>query len=203
MILGAVSISGVIALASQEAEGAAWRSRSTRTATHAIFPAGNPVDKWGVSTLTGTLIVVDESFLLLAPTMYRPLWVWRVSAAVCGAYVIATAAMAARVLILSRQQQRVLSVAVEAPPPGAAIEALPPARRWWRPRARDSARGAIEGSRSGNNSGGDGDTTTAEALRGSGVGAAFSVAGVPPCPVAAGGVPRLARWGNNRGSDWV
>jgi len=203
VILGAVSISGVIALTSQEAAGAAWRARSTRTATRALFPAGNPVNKWGVSTLAGTLVVVDESFLLLAPTMYRPLWVWRVSAVVCGVYVIAAAAMSARVLFVAGQQRRVLRVAVEAPPPGAMREALRRARRWWRPHAHDSAQGAIEGSRIGRDRGGDGGTTAAEAWRGSGVGAALSVAGVPPCPVSAEGVPRPPRWGGDGGNDRV
>jgi len=193
VILGAVSLSGVIALASQEAAGAAWRARSTRTATHAVFPAGNPVNEWGVPTLAGTLVVVDESFLLLAPTMYRPLWVWQVSVTVCGVYVAAVAAMAARVLFVARQQQCVLHVAVEAPPPNAANEALPRARRWWQLHARDSARGAIEGSRVHQNSGGAGGTAAAGAWRGSGVGAALSGAGVPPCPVSAGGVSSVGR----------
>jgi len=193
VILGAVSISGVIALASQEAAGAAWRARSTRTATHAFFPAGSPVDQFGVPILTGTLVVVDESFLLLAPTMYRPLWVWRVSAAVCGVYVLAAAAMAARVLFVAGQQRRVIRDAVETPPSGAAREALPRARRWWRPQACDNSQGAIEGSRFGHDIGDGGGTTAAEARRSSGVGAASPGAGVPPCPISAGGVPRLPR----------
>ena len=107
VVLGAVSISGVVALASQEAAGAAWRARSTRTATHAAFAAGDAVNEWGVPTLAGTLVVVDNSFLLLAPTMYRPVQVWRVAAAVCVAYIVAAAAMAARVLFLAWQQRRV------------------------------------------------------------------------------------------------
>jgi len=107
VVLGAVSISGVVALASQEAAGAAWRARSTRTATHAAFAAGDAVNEWGIPTLAGTLIVVDKSFLLLAPTMYRPVQVWRVAAAVCVAYIVAASAMAARVLFLAWQQRRV------------------------------------------------------------------------------------------------
>jgi len=74
VILGAVSMSGVVALVSQEATGAEWRARSTRTAIHTVFPAGDPVNQWGEPTLIGTLVVVDESFLLLASTTYRPLW---------------------------------------------------------------------------------------------------------------------------------
>jgi len=188
---------------SQEAAGAAWRAQSTRTATRALFPAGNPVNNWGVPNLAGTLVVVDESFLLLAPTMYQQLWVWRVSAVVCGVYVIAAAAMSARVIFFAGQQRRVLRVAVEAPRPGAMREALRRARWWWRPHDHVSAQGAIEGSRIGRDRGGGRDTTAAEAWRGSGVGAALSVAGVPPCPVSVEGVPRPPQCGGDGGSEWV
>jgi len=103
VLIGAVSITGVIALVSQEASGAEWRARSTRTATHALFPAGNPIHESGVPNLAGTLVVVDQSFLLLAPTMYRPAWVQLVAAGTCGAYMVAGAAMATRVLFVARK----------------------------------------------------------------------------------------------------
>jgi len=177
-ILGAVSISGVIALVSQEAAGAAWRARSTRTAIHTVFPAGNPVDKWGQPTLIGTLVVVDETFLLLAPTTYRPLWVQRVAAVVCGVYAVATAAMAARVLFVAREQRRACRASAHAPP-GMAEEAPARVRRWWRPRARARARDAGEGSGIENDRGCDGSTPLAGAWCVSGVGSAFSESGVP------------------------
>jgi len=129
VVLGAVSISGVLALASQEAAGAAWRARSTRTATHAAFASGDAVNEWGNPTLAGTLVVVDKSFLLLGPTMYRPVQIWRVAAVVCGAYIVSAAAMAARVLFLAWQQRRVWRIDVEAPSPGAQREAPRGTRR--------------------------------------------------------------------------
>jgi len=202
VILGAVSISGVVALVSQEAAGAAWRARSTRTATHIIFPAGDPVDEWGEPTLIGTLVVVDESFLLLAPTKYRPLWVQRVAAAVCGVYIVATAAMAARVLFIAREQRRAFRAHAQVQT-SAAAEAPARARRWWRPRARARSQIAEEGSGIENDSGGDGSTVKAGAWCVRGVGAAFSLSGVPPWPLFAGGGPWPPRWGSDVGSEWV
>jgi len=100
-ILGALSLLGVITLASQEAAGAAWRTRSTRTATHAEFPPGSAFNEWGDRTLSGTLVVVERSFLLLAPTVYRPARVRAVALFVSGAYVVTASAMAAWVLFVS------------------------------------------------------------------------------------------------------
>jgi len=202
VLLGAVSMSGVIALVSQEADGAAWRARSTRTATHTVFPAGNPVDEWGEPTLVGTLVVVDESFLLLAPTTYRPLWVQQVAAVVCGVYLIATATMTARVLFVVRQQRRAIRGHALAQP-GVAEQAPARARWWWRPRARAPA--VVENGGSGieNDGGGGGITALAGAWSVSGVGAAFSATGVPPWPLFAGGGPLPPREGADGGSDWV
>jgi len=202
VILGAVSMSVVIALVAQEAAGDSWRARSTRTATHTVFPAGNPVDEWGTPTLAGTLVVVDESFLLLAPTTYRPLWVQRVAVAVFGAYMVATAAIAARVLFIARKQRRAFRAHAQAPP-GLAEEAPPRARRWWWPRARDCARSADEGRDIEGDSGGDGGMASAGAWRGSGVGAAFFTSGVPPWPLSAVGVRWQPRWVGDGGSEWV
>jgi len=143
-VLGAVSISGVIALASQEVAGAARQARSTRTATHAAFAAGDAVNEWGVPSLAGTLVVVDTSFLLLAPTMYRPVQVWRVAVAVCGAYIVAAAAMAARVLFLAWQKRLACRVDVQAPQPGAQREAPHGTQRWWQPRVQESNRDVVE-----------------------------------------------------------
>ena len=202
VILGAVSISGVLALVSQEAAGAAWRARSTRTATHTVLPAGNPVDKWGEPILVGALVVVDESFLLLAPTTYRPLWVQRVAAALCGAYVVATAAMTARVLFIAREQRRTFRAHAQEPPV-VAEEAPARAQWWWRPRARARARVADEGSGIENDSGGDGSTALAGAWFVNGVGAAFYLSGVPPWPLSARGGPWPPRWGGDGGGEWV
>jgi len=203
VVLGAVSISGVIALAAQEAVGAAWRARSTRTATHAIFPAGNPVDEWGAPNMFGTLVVVDESLLVLAPTMYRPLWVQRVAAAVCGAYVVAAAVMSARVLFVARQQRRVHRAVVETPLPGAGNEALPLGQWFWQPPVPDSARGAEEGRGTENESGGDGGTAAEAAWRGSEVETVFSGVGAPPCPLFTGGLPWPPQWRGNGRNEQV
>jgi len=184
LVLGAVSLSGVMALAAQEAAGAAWRARSTRTATHAIFPAGNPVNERGRPTLAGTLVLVDESLLVLAPTMYQPLWVQRVAAVVCGVYIVAAAAMSARVLFIARQQRRAHRVVVETPLAGAGDEALPLGRWWWQPPSRDSARNAEEGRDTENESGGDGGAAAVEARRGSEVVIAFPATGAPTWPLA-------------------
>jgi len=197
VILGAVSISGVIALAVQEAAGAAWRARSTRTATHAVFPAGNSVDEWGKSTLAGTLVVVDESLLVLAPTMYRPLWVHRVAAVVCGVYLVAAAAMSARVLFVARQQRRAHRVVVETPRAGAGNGTLPLWRWMWRPRARDSARDAEENRGTENQSGGDGGTAAVGARRCSEVVITFPAAEAPPWPLSTVGLPWPPQWGVN------
>jgi len=202
MILGAVSMSGVIALVSQEAAGAAWRAQSTRTATHTVFPAGNPVNKWGEPTLIGTLVVVDESFLLLAPTTYRPLWVQQVAAVACGVYLVATAAMTARVLFVARQQRRAIRAHALALL-GVAEQAPARARWWWRPRARAPAGVENGGGGMENDGGGGGITALAGAWSVSGVGAASSASGVPPWPLSAGGGP-LPPWeGADGGSDWV
>jgi len=202
VILGAVSMSGVVALVSQEAAGAAWRARSTRTATHTVFPAGNPVDKWGEPTLVGTLVVVEESFLILAPTTYRPLWVQQVAAVVCGVYLVATAAMAARVLFLARQQRRAIHAHALALP--VVSEPAPArARWWWRPRARSLAGVDNGGSGIENDGGGGGITALAGAWSVSGVGAAFSASGVPPWPLSAGGGPLPPRVPADGGSEWV
>jgi len=202
VILGGVAISGVIALVSQEAAAAAWRARSTRTATHTVFPAGIPVNKWGKPILVGTLVVVEESFLLLAPTQYRPLWVQQVAAAVCGVYLVVTAAMAARVLFVAREQRRAIRGHALALP-GVADHAPARARWWWRPRAR--ARAGVENAGSGmeNDGGGRGITALAGAWSISGVGAAFSASGVPPWPLSAGGGPLPPRAGADGGSEWV
>jgi len=202
VILGAVSMSGVVALVSQEATGAEWRARSTRTAIHTVFPAGDPVNQWGEPTLIGTLVVVDESFLLLASTTYRPLWVQQVAAVVCGVYLVATAAMAARVLFVARQQWRAISAHALALPV-VAEQAPARARWWWRPRARAPA--GVENGTSGieNDGGGGGITALAGAWSVSGVGAAYSASGVPPWPLSAGGGPLPPREGADGGSEWV
>jgi len=202
VILGGVSMSGVIALVSQEAAGAAWRARSTRTATHTVFPAGDPLDPRGEPTLVGTLVVIDESFLLLAPTTYRPLWVQQVAAVACGVYLVATAAMAARVLFGARQQRRAICAHALALPV-VAEQAPARARWWWRPRARARAGAENGGSGIENDGGGGGITALAGAWSVSGVGAAFSASGVPPWPLSAGGGPLPRRAGADGGSDWV
>jgi len=202
VILGAVSMSGVVALVSQEATGAEWRARSTRTAIHTVFPAGDPVNQWGEPTLIGTLVVVDESFLLLASTTYRPLWVQQVAAVVCGVYLVATAAMAARVLFVARQQWRAISAHALALP--VVSEPAPArARWWWRPRARSLAGVDNGGSGIENDGGGGGITALAGAWSVSGVGAAFSASGVPPWPLSAGGGPLPPRVPADGGSEWV
>jgi len=187
IVLGAVSISGVIALASQEAAGAAWRARSTRTATHAAFAAEDVVNEWGSPTLAGTLVVVNKSFLLLAPTMYRPVQIWRVAAVVCCAYIVAAAAMAARVLFLAWQQRRVWRVDVEAPPPGAQRNAPCGTRRWWQRRVHDSTREFYGRSGCEDNRGGNGGTAAAGVGRSREFGPTFSGANVLPWPASAGG----------------
>jgi len=183
IVLGAVSVAGVIALASQEAAGAAWRARSSRTAIHAIFPAGYPVDQYGAHVLTGTVVVVDKSFMLLAPTAYKPTWVLWVAAAVCGTYVATAAAMAGHVLIAAQRRWRVRRADVEAPPSHEAIETSRRARRWWRPRPR----GVDESSGSETDSTDGLGTAAAGAWRSSEGGAAFSGATVSPWPASAGG----------------
>jgi len=183
IVLGAVSVAGVIALASQEAAGAAWRARSSRTATHAIFPAGYPVNQYGEHILTGTLVVIDKSFMLLAPTVYKPTWVLWVAAAVCGTYVATAAAMTGHVLIAAQRRWRVRLADVEAPPSEEARETSRRARRWWRPRPR----GVDESSASETDSTDGIGTAAARAWRSSEVGAAFSGATVPTWPASAGG----------------
>jgi len=182
-VLGAVSVAGVVALASQEAAEAAWRARSSRTATHAIFPAGYPVDEFGEQVLTGTLVVIDKSFMLLAPTVYKPTWVLLVAAVVCGTYVATAAAMVGHVLIAARRRWRVRLADVEAPPPDEARETSRRARRWWRPRDR----GVDESSGSETDSTDGIGTAAAGAWRSSEVGAACSRATVSPWPASAGG----------------
>jgi len=202
VILGAVSMSGVVALVSQEAAGAAWRARSTRTATHAVFPAGNPVDPRGNPTLVGTLVVVDESFLLLASTAYQPLWVQQVAAAVCGVYLVATAAMTTRVLFLARQQRRAIHAHTLALP---VVAEQAPARApwWWRLRARSPDGVDNGGSGIENDGGGGGIMALAGAWSVSGVVAASSASGVPPWPLSAGGGPLPPREGADGRSEWV
>jgi len=205
IVLGAVSISGVLTLASQEVAGAAWRARSTRTATHAAFAAADAVNEWGVPTLAGTLVVVDKSFLLLAPTMYRPVQVWRVAAAVCGTYIVAAAAMAARVLFLAWQQRRVgqqrhtFRIDVEAPPPGAQRESPHVTRRWWQSRVHDSTREVDERSGRDDNIGGDGGTPVAGVWRTREFGAAFPGANALPWPASAAGFCYPSWWGSDTG----
>jgi len=208
VVIGAVSISGVIALASQEAAGATWRARSTRTSINAVFAAGDAVNEFGRPTLSGTLVVVEKSFLLLAPTTYRPARVQGVAAAVCVTYLVATAVMGARVLFSARQQrlaQRVnVFVDVEAPPPAAAREARAPrgVRRWWRRRARDSAPGTYGMTDSVANGDGDGGTGAAGARRSSEVATAVSVADVPPWPASALGF-YCPSWDVVGGGGWA
>jgi len=187
-LLGAVSLSGVIALASQEAVGAAWRARSTRTAIQAVFPAGNPVDEEGMPTSAGTLVVIEKSFLLLAPTTYQPAQVQQVAAAVCGVYIVAAAVMAARVLFLARQQRRASRVYAQAPA-SVTVEAPRRPQRWWRTCARDSSRGTADVDGIEDDSGGDGDMASAGTWRGSGIGAAVFGSRTPPWPLFAGKVP--------------
>ena len=175
VLIGAVSISGVIALVSQEAAGAEWRARSTRTATHALFPAGDAIDELGLPNLAGTLVVVEQSFLLLAPTMYRPAWVQLVAAGTCGAYVVVVAAMAARVLFVARLQRRARRARAEAPPRTDTEEARPGARRSRRrPHACPSCMGGSGSSGSENDIESGGQSATAGTCRGRGVDAAVS-----------------------------
>jgi len=202
VVLGAVSMSGVVALASQEAMGAMWRARSTRTATHAIFSAGEPLNKWGFPSRAGAFVVVEKSFLLLAPTMYKPASVRLVAAAVCGGYVVAAAAMSMRVFFIVRQQQRARRVDVASLPPGAVRVLQLRARRWWRPRARDGARREGGGTK-GDDSGDNGGAAVAGVWRDSWVNVAFSGVGVPSWPQYTGGVSGPPRWGGNGGSEWV
>jgi len=205
IVFGAVSISGVIALASQEAAGAAWRARSTRTAANAVFAAGDMLNEFGRPSAVGTLVVVEKSFLLLAPTMYRPARVQLVAAVLCGAYMVSTAVMAARVLYCAIQQRRDRRVDVEAPPPATANKARAPrkARRWWRRRARASARGTFDKSDSEDDGDGDGETGAAGARHSNQVGTAVSGAGVPPWPASAGGFYYPSWWGVGRGGGWA
>jgi len=194
VLIGAVSISGVVALVSQEAAGAEWRARSTRTATHALFPAGDPVDEFGVPSLVGTLVVVEQSFLLLAPTMYRPAWVHLVAAGTCGAYVVAVAAMASRVLFVARRQRRPRSARAEAPPPTDTEEARPGARRSRRrPHACASCMGRSGSSGSEHDIENCGQSASAGTCRGRGVDAAVPEVRAWPWPASAGGVYYLPR----------
>jgi len=201
--LGAVSLSGVIALALQEAMGATWRARSTRTATHAIFPAGEPLTSGGMPTPVGTLVVVENSFLILAPTMYRPASVHLVAVVVCGAYVVATAAMAMRVLFVARQQRCGRRVDVAGLQPGAARESQLRARQRLRRRARDGTQDADRSSGTRDDSGGDSGAAVEGAWCGSGGIVAFPADGVPPWPEVTGGGSAPPRWGGNGGSEWV
>ena len=204
VLIGAVSISGVIALVSQEAVGAEWRARSTRTATHALYPAGDPVDEFGDPNLVGTLVVVEQSFLLLAPTMYRPAWVQLVAAGTCGAYVVVVAAMAARVLFVARQQRRARRARAEASPRTDTEEAIPGARRSRRrPHACASCMGGSGSSGSEDDIESGGQSASAGTCRGRGVDAAVSEVRAWPWPVSAGGVYYLPRWGVGGGGGWA
>ena len=201
VVLGAVSISGVIALASQEAAGAAWRARSTRTSTNAVFSAGSPVNEYGMPTLAGTLVVVDTSLLLLAPTNYHPARVGRVAAVACGAYIIAAAAMAVRVLFIARQQRCARQVNVEVPPPTATNQAPHGVRWWWGPRPHDSTKAVHDSVDSEGNSGGDGGTAAAGMWQSFESGAVCRAA-VSPLPASAGRSYEPSRTGGDRGG-WL
>jgi len=201
-VLGAVSITGIISLASQEAAGAAWRARSTRTSTNAVFSAGSPVNEYGLPTLAGTLVVVDTSLLLLAPTNYWPARVKRVAAVVCSTYLVAAAVMAARVLFIARQQQRARRVNIVAPPHDVTREAPRATRRWWRPRTSNSDHGVHESSEREVDSGRDGGTSAVGARPSSEVGAC-STAGLSPLPASVGGFYYPSRPGGDEAGGWA
>jgi len=209
VIIGAVSLSGVIALASQEAAGAAWRARSTRTATHAVFPAGNPVNEWGDRTLSGTLVVVDRSFLLLAPTAYRPGWVRAVALFVCGVYVVTVAAMAAWVLFVARRQRRARQVGAEAPRPGSARTRMRKLRRCLSTPTFRCCRGGHQSSGSQDDSGDDiaapvpAARYSNEAARVTPVGPVYLGAGLSPWPVPSWGVHCPPLRDSDGGGRWV
>ena len=200
VLIGAVSITGVIALVSQEAAGAEWRARSTRSATYALFPAGDPIDELGLPDLAGTLVVLEQSFLLLAPTMYRPAWVQMVAACTCGAYVVAVAAMAARVLFVARLQRRARRARAEAPPHTDTEEARPGARRSSRrPHAGACCMGGSGSSGTEDNIEGGGQSATAGTCRGRANDAAVSEVYAWPWPASSGGILYLPRWGFDGG----
>jgi len=209
VIIGAVSLSGVIALASQEAAGAAWRARSTRTATHAVFPWGNPVNEWGDRTLSGTLVVVERSFLLLAPTAYRPAWVRAVAFSVCGVYVVTAATMAAWVLFVARRQRRARQVGAEAPRRGSARNRRRKLRRCLSTPAFRCCRGGHQSSGSQDDSGDDiaGPVPAArysdEAARVTPVGPVYLGASLSPWPVPSWGVRCPPLRDSDGGGSWV
>jgi len=154
--------------------------------------------------MAGTLVVMEQSFLLLAPTMYRPAWVQLVAAGTCGAYVVAVAAMAARVLVVARRQRRARRARAEAPPRTDTEEARSGARRSSRrPHACACCMGGSGSSGSENDIESGGQLATAGTCRGRGVDAAVSEVRAWPWPVSAGGVYYLPRWAADGGGGWA
>jgi len=209
VIIGAVSLSGVIALASQEAAGAAWRARSTRTATHAVFPSGNPVNEWGDRMLSGTLVVVDQSFLMLAPTTYQPVQVRAVAFSMCGAYAVIASSMAAWVLFVSRRQRRARHVGVGASRPRSTIYRRRKLRRCLPTNACRCSRGGYQSSGRQDDSSDDIVASVLaarhrnEAVRVTPVGPVHSGAGFSSWPVPCLGVHCPPLRDTDEGGSWV
>jgi len=84
LALGGVSLSGFLVLAVQEAVGDAWRPVTTRNGLHAAFPAFVSAPANGSARdLTGALVVLEESVIVLAETTYRPTRLRWVAFGVC------------------------------------------------------------------------------------------------------------------------
>lgn len=114
-VSGLVSLSAIISLLLRERAGANWRAATTRTAVGARFPIGIDNRRFAdVDTvLTGTEVVLLETFVVVARLGYRPRRLAAITAAISAAY-IACSAVAAVVVYRSVRSARAAEAAAAA-----------------------------------------------------------------------------------------